>query len=217
MSFFDKINPVNKIKEKIGQEIGNKIGEGIGREIKEFQEHFEALKTEVTSAFNREHDLIGRVLKCHLVLETYIDKALDHLNKDQLALDKISLRFFQKIELLETKIDEHKTYFTGIKKLNTIRNKFAHNLKAAVTVEDVKEMKTIVEMYRRKRMTNPVEIIEDFTLIACSLLQNTKSDKYAGLSQLYPAFAKILEGNPEILEEMLKEAEKSEEELKKVQ
>jgi hypothetical protein len=88
MNLFDKLNPVNKLKQKMGKVIGDKIGTGITNFLNRFYSHLEKLKSEINTTFHRDHDLIGRVLKCHLVLESYMDKTITHLNKGNWLLKK---------------------------------------------------------------------------------------------------------------------------------
>jgi hypothetical protein len=204
MSLFERINPINKIKNDLGKVIGNKIGDAIQQFFVEYKDHLESVKKEVLYAFERDHDLIGRILKCHLILETFMDKCIKHLNKDQLSTENTSLRFIQKVEMIEDKLDEMKTYFKGIRSLNTIRNKLAHNLHAEVTIQDVQSMKIYAEMYKREKINDPIKIIEEFTLVACALLLNETSEKFGDLSKIYAVCAKSLEMNSEEYENYFK-------------
>jgi hypothetical protein len=197
MDWFDKINPKVKIENRLGKIISDKIGIAFNDFYSDLKKHMESVKNEVHYAFQRDHDLLGRILKCHLILETYLDKCLKHFNKDQLSIDNTSLRFIQKIDLLENKLDELKTYFKGIRSLNTIRNKLAHNLHAEITLSDVQNMRIYVEVYRTRKIDDPIKIIEDFTLIACALLENATSEKFGDFSMIFAAGVKALESNPE--------------------
>lgn len=128
------------MKADLGKMIGEKVGDAIREYFASFRNHFSSVKEEILFAFQRDHDLIGRVLKCHLILETYMDDCIKYLNKDQLSIDNTSLRFNQKIDLLENKLDGMDSYFKGIRSLNTIRNKLAHNLHCEITLSDVQSM-----------------------------------------------------------------------------
>lgn len=73
--------------------------------------------------FQQDHDLIGRVLKCHLIVEHYLDRFLSsHLNIE--ALSEVKLSFYQKAKLLPSKESAAAFVKPGILKLNSIRNQF---------------------------------------------------------------------------------------------
>ncbi len=203
MEWLKNLNPINKLRKDLGKDIGEKLKNTIGEYFTEFRQHFDSIKDNVLSAFQRDHDPIGRVLKCHLILETYMDSCISHLNNDQLSFDNNSLRYIQKVDLLEAKLDGMDSYFKGIRSLNTIRNRFAHNLSYEITLNDIKSMKVYAEIYKRERIEDPIRLIEEFTIVACALLQNETVEKFAGLSKLYAAMAKAMEENPEKYEEYL--------------
>lgn len=95
--------------------------------LPEIEESFERENERFKSLLAQAHDLIGRVLKCHLIVENYLDRFLTaHLNVSKLADAKLS--FFQKVQLLPS--EGHAIAFVkpGIAKLNSVRNKFGHTL-----------------------------------------------------------------------------------------
>lgn len=194
------------MKADLGKMIGEKIGDAIREYFASFRTHFNSVKDEILFAFQRDHDLIGRVLKCHLILETYMDNCIKYLNKDQLSIDNTSLRFNQKIDLLENKLDGIDSYFKGIRSLNKIRNKLAHNLRCEITLSDVQSMKVYVEMYKREKIEDPIRMIEEFTIVACALLKNETVERFAGLSKTYAVLAKALEADPKMYKDFLKKS-----------
>ena len=204
MDWLKKLSPLNKFKIEMGKVIGEKIGDAIQDFVSEFRNHLSSVKEEVLSAFQRDHDVIGRVLKCHLILESYMDSCIKHLNKDQLSVDSTSFRFSQKIDLLENKLDGLDSYFKGIRSLNTIRHKLAHNFYYEITSNDVQSMKIYVELYKRKKIEDPIRMIEEFTIVACALLKNETVEKFAGFSKMYAVFEKTLESNPELYSDYMK-------------
>jgi len=65
----------------------------------EIDTHFEQENNNFKTLIAQDHDLIGRVLKCHLILEHYITRFLSaHFEIEDLVDAKLS--FFQKAKLL---------------------------------------------------------------------------------------------------------------------
>jgi hypothetical protein len=62
---------------------------------KRFNEENEAVK----KLLAQDHDSIGRVLKCHLIIENYINRHLESVSPSH-SWQAASLRFGQKMELL---------------------------------------------------------------------------------------------------------------------
>ncbi|WP_426662241.1 hypothetical protein [Rhodanobacter aciditrophus] len=136
---------------------------------------------EIEARFNEENahfialtqhprDVIGRLLKCHLIVEHYLEQYLS----EQYGLENVAdakLNFFNKAMLLPTRASSAAFVRPGILKLNTIRNKAGHNLGAE---PDFADLGPIVEALRVARphtmFTAPIEAIEAFATIACTWL-----------------------------------------------
>lgn len=130
------------------------------------------------------------------MIESYLDKTIIYYNKDNLAIDKIRLTFNHKVELLQPKMDENRTYFKGIRELNRLRNKFAHNLSAEILIEDVQHMRFYAETYLQRRSDSTIEIIEKFSLVAAALLANQLDEEFGDLSKLYATLIDQLSKDP---------------------
>lgn len=86
--------------------------------------------------WNQDTDTIGRILRSHLYLEHYLTEYLQHANPVLGDLDEARLSFNQKVNLLRSDAEMIAMIIGGIRHLNRIRNRLAHNLKASVTEED---------------------------------------------------------------------------------
>ena len=138
--------------------------------LPEIEENFERENERFKSLLAQDHDLIGRVLKCHLIVENYLDRFLAaHFKTSTLADAKLS--FFQKVQLLPS--EGHAVAFVkpGIAKLNSVRNKFGHTLEPELNIGELEPMNEVLRITRpAATLSEPVEIIEAFTTVACTWL-----------------------------------------------
>lgn len=118
----------------------------------------------------QDHDLIGRVLKCHLIIENYINRHLESISPTH-NWQAAGLRFAQKIELLPRADKKVAWVVPGIRELNKIRNRFGHRITATVTHADIAECLAVLAIARKgKEYAEPMDAIEDFTTVACTWL-----------------------------------------------
>ena len=125
---------------------------------------------EINDRWNQNIEVIGRILRAHLFLEYYMSEYLSKANPRLESLTESRLSFSQKLSLLDSSNPDIAFILPGIKRLNAIRNRLAHNLSAQVTEDD----KTIflacerfAAMRKAKAQTNtvgesPLEVLEDF-------------------------------------------------------
>jgi hypothetical protein len=133
---------------------------------KRFNEENEAFKRLLA----QDHDLIGRVLKCHLIIENYLNRHIESVSPSH-NWHAARLRFAQKIELLPQGDAKVEWILPGIKEINTIRNRFGHRITATVSQDDLQACISILAVARSgKPYSDPIEIIEDFTTVACTWL-----------------------------------------------
>ena len=132
--------------------------------------HFEAENEKFKALIAREHDDLGRILKCHLIVEHYMNQFLiSHYSINE--FDQIRLTFSQKSKLLPSEANAVAFVKPGIQKLNLIRNKFGHRLDANLEDYDLGAINEILNAIRPDAgFNNLVEKIEAFTTIACTWL-----------------------------------------------
>lgn len=151
--------------------------EGIDEVVRKIRPHL----TEIEETFEREnarfkvfltqdHDLIGRVLKCHLIVENYLNLFLaSHFKSSNLPDAKLS--FFQKVQLLPDQGSAVAFVKPGIAKLNSVRNKFGHTLQPDLQMGELEPMLQVLHIARPSvHFQTPVEVIEAFTTVACTWL-----------------------------------------------
>lgn len=132
--------------------------------------------------WNQDTDSIGRILRSHLYLEHYLTEYLQHANPALGDLDEARLNFAQKANLLRSDAPVIDMIIGGIRHLNKIRNRLAHNLRAAVTEEDayVFLSQGIFRAMReegakgagQEPSTDPLDVLEAFAEFASAMLHN---------------------------------------------
>jgi hypothetical protein len=118
----------------------------------------------------QDHDLIGRVLKCHLIIENYINHHLESVFPS-LRWESARLQFAKKVELLPQTDARVAWILPGIKEINGIRNRLSYSITASVSLDDLTKGASVLANARRgKDYKNPIELVEDFTAVACTCL-----------------------------------------------
>ena len=136
----------------------------------EFYEHFENENHKFRQHLKADYTLLGRIMKCHLISEMYIDNYLS----EKLAISHLSearLSYLQKAKLLPEHGLPPALIKPGILKLNSIRNRFAHNLSSTVSTDELVSMTDVMRIARREiEGLGPASVIESFTTLACTFL-----------------------------------------------
>lgn len=134
------------------------------------QEHFEEENARFKELLAREHDSLGRVLKCHLIVERYLERFLTANYRIQ-DLEGIRLSFFQKGQLLPGAGTAAAFVKPGVLKLNSIRNHFVHTLDTEIREEDLGPINEVLGIARHGVVfEDAIKRIEAFTTIACTFL-----------------------------------------------
>lgn len=132
--------------------------------------HFERENQQFKALLAQDHDLIGRVLKCHLIVEHYLTRFLqEQLRVDNLT--EVKLTFHQKAMLLPDKKTSAAFVKPGIVRLNRIRNQFGHSLAPELSIESLGPINETISIFRKDvDLSQPISRIEAFTTIAVTFL-----------------------------------------------
>lgn len=131
-----------------------------------FNEENEAFK----KLLAQDHDPIGQILKCHLIIENYINKHLDAESPSH-NWRAARLRFAQKLELLPQDNPKVQWVLPGIREINAIRNRYGHDLTAALSLNELSGCRKVLAIARgEKEYVEPLEVINDFTTVTCTWL-----------------------------------------------
>ena len=151
--------------------------EGIDKVVAYFQPHraeievrFHTENDNYINLMNRPHDIIGRLLKCHPVVEHYLERFLsEHYGIENVQNAKLS--FFNKVALLPGQASSAAFVKPGILKLNSLRNQVGHNLGADISFDDLGPINGVLNVARPGiAFQAPIDAIEAFTTVACTWL-----------------------------------------------
>ena len=150
-------------------------------------QHFKRENHIFIDLISSAHDTLGRVLKCHLIVEHYLDRFLvSHFGIDN--FDNVRLTFAQKAKLLPDRATAATLVKPGIVRLNRIRNQFCHSLGAELSDADLDSIRTVLAIARRGvTFESPVEAIEAFTTVACTFLIVVPADLQQVFTEAFEA------------------------------
>jgi hypothetical protein len=134
-----------------------------------------------TTCWDQDTVTIGRILRAHLFVEHFVTDFVQLRNPELGSLDKAHVSFSQKIDLIGTGSFGVSHLLPGLRRLNAIRNRIAHSLRAEITDRDAGVFLGIglframrEEKARRSETTlsqDPVDILEEFALHAGNYFQ----------------------------------------------
>jgi len=136
----------------------------------EIEQRFDEQNARFLKLSATDHEPIGRILRAHLVVESFMDAFLQQYLAVE-DLRPIRLSFFQKASLLPSARSSASYVKPGILQLNSIRNKFGHRLDHEIASHDLSAIYAVLESARKGVAFNShVEAIEAFTAVACAFL-----------------------------------------------
>lgn len=154
------------------------------------KEKFFEVEQKRLAEFNEQWDqdigAMGRVLRSHLIVEHYMTAYIQKTNPNLGAIDDARLGFAQKVDLLGNLDVLLTSLVPGIRRLNTVRNRLAHNMSVAVTPNDVNVFRSI-EYYWAMRAESekgysklsmePLDIFDHFAQFTASLFHRSCSEE----------------------------------------
>ena len=146
------------------------IADRLKPHMEKLDTYFQNKNSDFRALMETNHDELGRVLKCHLVIEHYLTTYLsNHYGIDD--IDQIRLSFAQKVKLLPDKGSAVSYVKKGIERVNKIRNRFGHELDAKICNGEINELDDVLKIMRPEVCSEtPINRIENFTAIACTFL-----------------------------------------------
>lgn len=158
------------------------------------EKHFSDTNETFNNLMQQSHDDIGRVLKCHLIVEHFLTKFVSDFYKIN-NIEGLQLRFSQKTELIPKSGISASFVRPGIIQLNKIRNRLGHDLSTRVESHYVSAIYQVLAVCRKGvQFASPIEAIEAFTPIASAFLSLPPPE----LQQVFiEAFKKVVTHDPE--------------------
>lgn len=136
----------------------------------EIEAHFNEENERFKALMNHPHDTIGRLLKCHLVVEHYLERYLTE-SFGLPNLQEAKLGFYNKAMLLPIEASSAAFVRPGILRLNKLRNNIGHELGREPTFDELGPILETLSIARSGiKFASPVEAIEAFTTVACTWL-----------------------------------------------
>jgi len=109
----------------------------------------------ITESVNNDVEMIGKILRYHLEMESMLNDYIRYHYKDSMDIKVLlNLSFYKKIALIK-KVpffhDQFEIIFKGLKELNEIRNKLAHNIENNFSVIKTDNLDKIIEELKKKK------------------------------------------------------------------
>lgn len=128
---------------------------------------------EISQLLNSKTDEMGIILKCHLIIEYYLNEFLSVGYPTINHWERIRLSFNQKLELVKNPNTMLGMAYSSIKSLNSLRNKFSHRLGYKIKKEDFKEIKDLMTIwYNAEGEPVPagIQLFQHYTIWICANL-----------------------------------------------
>jgi hypothetical protein len=143
-------------------------------------EDIPAMQNDVTS-FNSEYGRFissdvsthGVVLRCHLIVEHFLDEYLAAANPAIQNWDSARLSFAQKLALADHKLTVLHLIMPALKCLNAVRNTLSHDLRAEVdegALSPIRSFMTAWNTAARKPIPAGVRLLEEFAMFASAVM-----------------------------------------------
>jgi hypothetical protein len=139
---------------------------------------------ELNRRWAQDTGTIGRILRAHLFVEHFLTEYLQAKNPNLGSLDDARVTFAQKVALVDESRQEVAYLLPGIRRLNAIRNRIAHSLRAEVTQDDADAFSRIEPFTALRNAlakgsehpvsSDPLDILEAFALHAGSSLHQER-------------------------------------------
>lgn len=151
--------------------------EGIEKVLQVLEPHWKEIEADFAKQNARflelaaaDHDQIGRVLRAHLVIESFMTGFLEaHYRFEELG--EANLSFYQKARLLPLNGSPASFVRPGIIHLNRVRNKFGHELQHQIEHHEISGIYEALKIARAGTLfESPIDAIEAFGPIACAFL-----------------------------------------------
>jgi hypothetical protein len=127
-----------------------------------------------------DYDTLGYLLSCHLIIEHYLDHFIATYANAPFEWEGAKLTFGQKISLI-SKLPIFKEPYNlppTIKHLNSLRNKFSHNISTKLTEEDLLPFRQFLAKCTKKEAEIPTDaqdLLSFYTSIVCAYLASSIS------------------------------------------
>jgi hypothetical protein len=123
----------------------------------------------------RDDAAVGVILRCHLIVEHFLDGYLTAANPAIQEWDSARLTFAQKLALADHPRSKLRMAMPGLRCLNSLRNRLAHRLDAEfdeAVVGPIREFITLWNTAAGKPVPQGIRLVEEFALHASAWLHS---------------------------------------------
>jgi hypothetical protein len=141
------------------------------KHMDEWEEDREEFNQKYVDLINKDTTNMGFFLKCHLIIEYFLDDYIKTCNPAICNYDKLRLSFNQKLDLANHPETIIKIAMPALKCLNTARNKFSHNINTTQNDLELKPIESHVDIWRKaagESTLKGIKAVEYFTIRICS-------------------------------------------------
>ncbi len=137
------------------------------------EEDFKAFRQQYRSLLEAGHASRSLTLQSHLVIEYYLTLYLEAANPASPKIGTAKLTFNQKLELADHPKANFHFLMDGIRALNAIRNKIAHQLDFVPKEKDLAPIVESIRIWRtaaQKPIPQGLDVVSVFTETVCAFL-----------------------------------------------
>ncbi len=110
-----------------------------------------------------ENETISFLLKTHLFSEYHMDRLLaDYLGEKREPLDRMDLRFAQKLSLIDSFALLPQECIRSLQALNKLRNRCVHTFNTRPTMEDVRQVASAISAFRAENIQTVPEFMKAY-------------------------------------------------------
>ena len=121
----------------------------------------------------RDDAAVATVLRCHLIVEHFLDRYLHAANPVIREWDQARLNFTQKLALADNPRSSIHILMPGLRCLNRIRNRVSHELQVPLEDTDLGPIRSFITVWHGaagKSVPEGLRLVEAFALTASSWL-----------------------------------------------
>ncbi len=124
-----------------------------------------------------ENETISFLLKTHLFSEYHMDQLLaDYLGEKREPLDRIDLRFAQKLSLVDSFALLPEECIRSLHALNKLRNRCVHTFNTRPTMEDVRQVASAFNTFRGESIQTVPEFLKAYMAFLFGYFSATRHD-----------------------------------------
>jgi hypothetical protein len=139
---------------------------------------------EISTKWDRNIEVIGRILRAHLFVEHFLTEHLQRRNPQLGPLTKAKLSYAQKVDLIDPNDEWLSTLIPGLRRLGSLRNRLAHQIEAGLEASDLAVFLqcAMFAAFRTEGAKpgapsdDPLDVMEAFARFAANWLHMTYSE-----------------------------------------